>query len=202
MKISVSFLKNKLGNMKTVQLIDKTSADLIHVDIMDGKFVTNQNFPDNYDYLKKTNKPLDIHLMMTNPLRDLDYFIELKPKIISVQIEAEDISECLKKIKENNIIPGLAISPDTPIDTLKKYENLYELVLLLSVYPGQGGQQFLESSILKLNTLQKLNKNILITVDGGINDKTIKLIDCDIAVSGSFICMSDDYEKQIEKLRK
>ncbi len=203
MKISVSFLKYQNSKAETINKILDTSADYIHVDIMDGLFVSEKN--DDLDefivLLKNVSKPLDIHLMVLNPKKYIDKLQILKPEFITIPVEILNPLVYIKQIKNYNIKVGLAINPDTDIKILADYLNFIDLVLVMSVYPGYGGQKFIPSVINKIGNLK--NKNVLINIDGGINDETIKLVkdDIDICVSGSYIVLSDNYEEQIKKLR-
>ena len=150
MLVSVSFLKNKLGEKQTIINIDKSNADFIHVDIMDGKFVENKNF--TYDEIKDffidINKPLDIHLMVEDNLSYIKEFVKLKPAYISFHVEScENIEECIKYLHDNNIKAGIALNPETRIYNILPYLNELDLVLVLSVHPGYGGQEFIKETI-------------------------------------------------------
>ena len=203
MKVSVSFLKYQYSKEATIKKIMNTSADYIHVDIMDGLFIKEKNDDlDEFIYLlKDVNKPLDIHLMVLNPKEYIDKLQILKPEFITIPAEILNPLVYLKQIKKYNIKAGLAVNPNTSINLIEKYFKHLDLVLIMSVYPGLGGQEFIPAVIDKIT---KIPKDILVSIDGGINDKTIKDIrdNLDICVSGSYICLSDDYEKQIQKLRK
>ncbi len=203
MKVSVSFLKYQNSKEETIKKILATSADYIHVDIMDGIFVNEKN--DDLDefisLLKDVNKPLDIHLMVSNPKEYITKLQILKPLFITIQAEILNPLVYINQIKSYGIKVGLALNPDSKLSLLQNYLKYLDLVLIMSVYPGKGGQQFLKEVIPKIKELK--GENVLISVDGGINDETINYVkdDVDICVSGSFICLSDDYEKQIDKLR-
>lgn len=206
MLVSVSFLKNKNGNKKTIEDINKSKADFIHVDVMDGIFVDNKKneYNEIKDLFTNVDKPLDIHLMVDKPLNEIKKFINLKPDYITFHVESnDDIKECINLIKENNIKVGIALSPNTRIYNIIPYLKDIDLVLVMSVEPGYGGQEFIKSSINKINELKAIQKkyNYIINVDGGINDRTIKDINSDMIVSGSFITMSDNYDENILKLK-
>ena len=202
MKVSVSFLKYQTSKEETIKKIAATSADYIHVDIMDGLFVPEKN--DDLDsfiaLLKNVNKPLDIHLMVLNPQEYINKLQVLKPEFITIQAEINNPLEYIKLIKQYGIKAGLALNPDTKTDILNNYLNEIDLILFMSVHPGKGGQKFIPEVSKKIS---KYN-NKLVSIDGGINEETIKLVKdhIDMCVSGSYICLSNDYEKQIEKLRK
>ncbi len=205
MKISVSYLKNIKGAKEAILDLNKTTADYIHVDVMDGVFVKNNNF--NQEEIKEifanNQKPLDVHLMFANPLGVIPFFQTLNPQIITIPVESENVFESLALLKKANCLIGLSINPDTPLEKLKPYIKEIDLVLVMSVHPGAGGQPFIEQTPQKIEALHNWQENILISVDGGINEKTVKkLKNVDIIVSGSYVCMSDNYEEKINNLRK
>lgn len=207
MLVSVSFLKNKLGEKQTIINIDKSNADFIHVDIMDGKFVENKNF--TYDEIKDffidINKPLDIHLMVEDNLSYIKEFVKLKPAYISFHVEScNNIEECIKYLHDNNIKAGIALNPETRIYNILPYLNELDLVLVLSVHPGYGGQEFIKDTLKKINELKALQPkyNYIINVDGGINSDTIKEVNSDMVVSGFYVVSQDDYNERINELKK
>ncbi|MCI9281268.1 MAG: ribulose-phosphate 3-epimerase, partial [Bacilli bacterium] len=205
MQISVSYLSSYYSNEKTVMMLESTSADYIHVDLMDGGFVDSKNFTtDNVlKLLKNHEKPLDIHLMTFDPLIYINDLAVLKPEYITFHLEAtKDIVKTIELIKRNNIKVGISIKPATNILELMPYLALVDLVLLMSVEPGAGGQNFIYHIADKLKDLKKArtenNLNFKIAMDGGLNEDTIKLVkDLDIAVVGSYICKSNNYEERI-----
>lgn len=204
MKVAVSFIKSKYNEIKTIDLINKTEADFLHVDIMDGKFTENKNytFSNIVKFLKNNHKPLDVHLMTENPSKYIKNYALLNTEYLTFHLEATNNPQrIIDEIHSYGIKCGISIKPSTDISLLNPYLNDIELVLVMSVEPGMGGQKFLESTILKISELKQKQGNFLISVDGGINDETIKLINPDMVVSGSYICMSDDYEKQIKSLK-
>lgn len=209
MQISVSYLSSYYSNEKTVMMLESTSADYIHVDLMDGGFVPNRNFTiDNVlKLLKNHEKPLDIHLMTFDPLIYINDLAVLKPEYITFHLEAtKDIVKTIELIKRNNIKVGISIKPATNILELMPYLALVDLVLLMSVEPGAGGQNFIYHIADKLKDLKKVrtenNLNFKIAMDGGLNEDTIKLVkDLDIAVVGSYICKSNNYEERIKLLK-
>jgi len=202
--ISVSFLKSIYSKKETLKKIDESIADAIHVDLMDGIYVDNKNFTidEVINDLKDVNKPLDIHLMVDNPIKYISDLSLLKPKTITFHLNTTDnIEELINTIKDYNINVGIAINPDEDIQLIDKYLDIIDYVLIMSVYPGKGGQTFIDSVLSKISYLD--NKNILIGIDGGINDKSIKLLKnykIDNIVSGFFVCMSEDFNKQINIL--
>lgn len=208
MKISVSYLSSK--NFKEdLRKLNITNADFIHVDVMDGHFVRNKSLPFKKikDISAYTNKRLDVHLMVKKPLKFIDNYASLNTEFITIHVETKNVDKSLDLIEAYGIRKGLAIKPETDIEALIPYLDRIDLILVMSVNPGKGGQTFIEDTISKVKELRKLldekNKKILISVDGGINDEVSKkLKGADILVSGSYITSSDDFQYQIYKLRQ
>ena len=209
MKISVSFLSSS-DKGKDLKKLNLTDVEYIHVDYMDGKFVSNKSLP--YKELKKiykyTSKRLDVHLMAVKPSRLIKKFALLNTEFITVHIEIkEDINKLIDMIHSYGIKAGISINPDTDISLLEKYIDNIDMILVMSVYPGKGGQEFIDKTperIIEIKRMlhEKGKDNILISVDGGINDETAKYIDnVDILVSGSYIVKSDNFQDSINKLR-
>ena len=209
MEIAVSYLSSYYSKEKTIEFIENTSADYIHVDLMDGGFVPNKNFTieEVIELLKEHKKPLDIHLMTFDPIIYVEELSSLNPEYIIFHLEAtKEVIKTIEAIKRKNIKVGLSIKPNTNILELMHYLPLIDLVLIMSVEPGAGGQSFIKDSIKRLEELVKIridnNLNFKISMDGGINNETIKLVpNLDIAVSGSYVCKSNDYETQIKTLK-
>ena len=200
MKIAGSFLKIKDDINKIKELEECT--DQIHFDIMDGIFTENKT------NIEKINieKDIDIHLMVKDIKTYVDKVLEYNPKYITFHLEATDnIVENINYIKEKNIKVGLAINPETNIEKIYKYLNKIDLVLLMSVPPGKGGQKFIDitSKLNKLYNYRKENNlKFIIEVDGGINNETIKKVKkADVVVCGSYITDSRNYKKQVELLK-
>lgn len=212
MKISVSFLKSKFSLQETIEKINQSTADFIHVDLMDGTFVASktENVFEILECLKKATKPLDIHLMMEKDAlqNTLQEVYKLNPYRLAIHSELSNTLELIDEIKTRVILCGLAVNPDTTIEETKNYLKDIDFVLIMSVYPGRGGQAFLDSTISKLQELKKIkeeqNLSFEIAIDGGINNETVSKVKpyCDTLISGSFICMNDDYNKQIAELKK
>lgn len=209
MKLSITFLKSIYGVRETITKINETQADYIHVDVMDGLFVANKTPIDEelINCLKSASKPLDVHLMVKNPLSYLPLFKNLKIEDFIIHYEANlNLMETIKAIKASNLKVGLAINPDTSLSEIESFLSIIDIVLVMSVIPGKGGQTFMKSVIPKLKELKKLRVNKLyhyeISIDGGINDQTINLIkdDVDIVCVGSYVTMQKDYQQAVEKL--
>ena len=207
-KIGVSFLSSK-NIPKDIKILNDTDVDYIHVDIMDGKFVENKTMPFREmrhisDY---TSKRLDVHLMVEDPSKYIPLYAELNTEYITIHVEIEeDILKDLELIKSYSIKCGLAISPDTKVNELIPYLPYLDYILVMSVYPGKGGQQFIENTENKLKEVRALldsyNIKAVISVDGGIDNTTKdKCKEADILVSGSYIIKSDNFQEKISSLR-
>lgn len=201
----MSFLKTRLTPQETISELNWTSCDYLHIDVMDGVFVDNETMDiDEITLLLRENiKPLDVHLMCSDLKKYIPLYADLMPKYITFHLEAVDnVDEIINYIHSYGIKCGISIKPETSVDELLPYLDKIDLVLVMSVNPGLGGQTFMMESTNKINKLRKLNKgNFKISVDGGINNETIKYVDVDIAVSGSYVCMSNDFEMAIRNLR-
>ena len=208
-KVSISILDCDFENITSeIKKINDNKIDLIHIDIMDGKFVNNQT--EKLFNLNKisslTNLKYDIHMMVEEPLDKIDEYIKYEPEIISIHIEKNsNLIDCIRKIKSYNINVGVAINPDTNITELYDILELIDLVLIMSVHPGKGGQKFINETIDKVKDINnKKNKNnFIISVDGGVNDTNSKdLINsgADILVSGSYLVKSDNLNNSIKSL--
>ena len=208
--ISTSILSIKDDLENSLKKLDLTSTDFMHVDVMDGIFVNNNSVAyDVYEeLLSNCNTPLDVHLMVSDVKKYIDLYRELKPVIITFHYEAVDNHrDVIDFIKSCGIKVGMSIKPNTKVDEIVDLLPYLDLVLVMSVEPGKGGQEFIYDSPVKINELDKIRKeknySYLIEVDGGVNDITSKLcINADILVVGSFITSSDDYEEQIKKIKK
>ena len=196
--ISPSILGGSFANMKdTIKLIDRSKAEYIHFDVMDGDFVPNLTFGPQFisnvrQYSKKT---FDVHLMINRVGKFLDDYIKAGSDIITFHLEIEEnINELISKIKINNIKCGIAIKPATPWEDLKPYLNDIDQIIIMTVEPGFGGQKFMDDQLLKINQLRKYisdNKlHVDLEVDGGVNYETGKkcvAAGANILVAGSFL---------------
>jgi len=202
--IAISYLKSKFNKKETIVKINESIADLIHVDLMDGLYVDNKNFTieEMINDLKDAIKPLDIHLMVNNPEIYINDLAKLKPYQITFHLDSTDSPiEVIDLIKDYNIKVGIAINPNESISILDNYIDLIDYVLIMSVVPGKGGQTFIKDVLNKVKLLE--NKNVLIGIDGGINEESIKYLrdyKIDIIISGSYVCMSDNYNDAIKNL--
>lgn len=189
-----------LGN--DIATVATAGAPIIHLDVMDGKFVSNISFgaPVISSVRKVTNAIFDVHLMIEEPCRYLDDFYKAGADIITVHYEAcSDVTDTLSKIHDKGIKVGLAISPDTSVEVLQPYLTQVDMVLIMSVYPGFGGQKFIEASLDKVkavrNMANELQLNDLwIQVDGGIGEDNIALVmeaGANVFVAGSAVFKGD-----------
>lgn len=206
MKVSVSILKESNRLDYAIKKVNESSADFLHIDVMDGKFVKNKTFLfDDYKMAAQlSKKKLDVH-MMVQDYSMIKKYLTLKPFLLTFHVEIIKDLSLIKYVKERNVKVGLAINPETSIENLIPYINDIDLVLFMSVTPGYGGQTFKKEVISKIKQLKKVApKDLIISIDGGVNKDTInmcKSAGCDMVVSGSYITNEEDYEKQIESLR-
>ncbi len=213
-KVAPSLLSANFANLKEdIDKIEKGKADWLHYDVMDGHFVPNISFGYSIlkDVSKVTNLFLDVHLMITDPLKYVDEFIKSGANLIVFHIEAtnkEETLQLINHIKENNVQVGISIKPNTPVEAIEEYLPLLDVVLVMSVEPGFGGQSFKDSALNKIIDLKTRRENnnyhYLIEVDGGINETTGKQCveaGVDVLVAGSYVFNSDDCAKRIASLK-
>lgn len=199
MILSCSYLSSK-DKENTIKELNKTVIDYIHVDVMDGEFVSNETLDFNRlrNYFYDNKKNLDVHLMVKNVKLYVELYSLLNPKYITFHIENGNTLELINYVKNKNIRVGLAVNPDTDVDMIKPFLDKVDLILVMSVVPGRGGQSFIESSLDKIRKIRRLNKDIVISVDGGINNiniKKIKEAGASMSVIGSYITNNDINEK-------
>ena len=208
MKISVSIL-DAVNRYEAVDELNDTNISYIHIDVMDGKLVNNIQFQD-MDEIREISKiskfPLQVHLMVEDVSSYLDRFYGLNIESITFHLETEqDILMNIDKVHDMGYRCGIAICPDTDIQLIYPYLDKIDMVLLMSVIPGRGGQSFIldtkdRIAMLK-NYIDRNYLSVLIEVDGGINDKTISFVrDADVAVVGSYIVKSDNYIERVNSL--
>ncbi len=191
--------------------VEKAGADWIHCDIMDGHFVPNISYgPMIVEQVNKmTDLTLDVHLMITEPMRYLEQFAKAGSDIITVHADAcENLEATIDKIHELGCKAGVAVNPDKSIDLFMHLLPKIELVLIMSVYAGFGGQKFLPDVMDKVRTVRaeadRLNLNVDIQVDGGVNGETAKVCreaGANVLVAGSYIFGTEDYKAKIDSLR-
>ena len=211
-KIAPSILAADFGNLsRDCNIVDKSNADWFHLDVMDGLFVPNISFgmPIISSIRKMTKKPLDVHLMIIEPERYIDKFVEIGSDILTVHIEATtEMNKILDKIKKSSIKSGIAINPDTPINKLDDYIDKVDLICLMGVHAGFGGQKFIKKTFDRLIELKRLiylkNSSAVIEIDGGVdntNCKKLKSLGADVLVAGSYIFKSSDINNAIDSLK-
>lgn len=212
MLVAPSILSADFLNLeKEIKAICEAGCDLVHIDVMDGHFVPNLTIgPVVVEPVSKVaTKPLDIHLMVENNNFFVDLFAHLKPKYLSFHLESEKHPHRLiQKIRSLGISPAITLNPHTKVEDIEYLLQDLDMVLLMSVNPGFGGQKFIPNVIERVKKLKELinerNPNCLIEVDGGVSDKNIKYLKdagVDIVVAGSFVFGSSDYKEAIDSLK-
>ena len=212
-KISPSILSadfSKLG--EEIRKVDEAGAEMIHIDVMDGHFVPNLTFgaPVVTSLRKVSKKVFDVDLMVQNPQDYIVSFANVGADIFTFHVEtAPHLHRIIQNIKENGMKAGIALNPGTPLSTITEILSEVDMVLLMTVNPGFGGQKFIPSVLKKIKALKKMiveeNLHVDIQVDGGINKETAPQVinaGANILVAGSAIYGSDDIKKSIEELRK
>jgi len=206
---SPSFLSSDFTQLKS-EILSIDKAQWLHFDVMDGKFVSNITY--DHKMLKEissySNQLFDCHLMIENPQNYVDDYIHSGADIVTFHYEATNqVDDLIKHIQSQGVKAGISIKPDTPVEVLKPFLPHIDLILIMSVEPGQGGQAFIPSSLAKISYLDEQRKNhqydYKIEVDGGINYQTalkVKNAGCDVIVVGSFIFNQNHRNDVIEAL--
>ena len=197
MKVSVSVLSNEIKPQDIVKKLDLSKPDYIHIDIMDGKFVSNKTWTTSEvkKFTSYSTLPLEVHLMVNNPSKYIEDYALMNTSIIIFHYEAvKDINEMINKVKLYGLKVGIAINPETNINVLIPYLNMIDELLIMSVHPGKSGQSFIEESLEKISVLKNIilegNYKTIISVDGGINNEIgllCKDAGADELVSASYI---------------
>lgn len=209
MKVSLSILTADFANMEASLKEALELTDYVHMDIMDGEFVPNISVGPAFQKAirRLTDKPFDTHLMILHPQNYIKQFVDAGSQYITFHVEADcDVLKTIDLIHSFGIKAGISIKPKTKVLDIEKYLPYVDMVLVMSVEPGFGGQSFMESSIDKVKRLYELKKennySYLINIDGGIKDSTAPFISkyVDLAVSGSYVCNASNPKERLEIL--
>ena len=212
MYVAPSILSADFGNLAAeIRAICEAGCDLVHVDVMDGHFVPNLTIGPVVvkAVAKAATKPLDIHLMVENNSFFADLFLPLKPKFLTFHIEEEKHPmRLIDHIRKNGVSPGIVLNPHTPVSAIEHIIDEVDMVLLMSVNPGFGGQKFMPVVLEKTRALRELierkNAKCLIEVDGGVNGLNAPDLEeagADVLVAGSYIFSSNSYEQAIRAIK-
>ncbi|EDS76167.1 ribulose-phosphate 3-epimerase [Clostridium botulinum C str. Eklund] len=211
--LAPSILSADFSNLgEDIKKIDKYGADIIHIDVMDGMFVPNISFgiPIIKSIRNITKLPFDVHLMIEDPARYIENFAKSGADIITVHYEADrHLDRTINYIKSFGVKAGIALNPATPVESIRHLIGIVDMVLIMSVNPGFGGQKYIEycsDKIRKVKELAKeLNKDLLIEVDGGVGANNIKkVVECgaNVIVAGSAVFKNGEIEKNIKEIKE
>lgn len=212
MLVAPSVLSADFGNLQhDIEMLNKSNCDWLHLDVMDGVFVPNISFgfPVMKAIAKHARKPLDVHLMIVEPEKFVKEVKDLGAKVMNVHYEAcTHLHRVVQQIKNEGMMAGVTLNPSSPVSLLEEIIPDLDLVMLMSVNPGFGGQKFIEGSVDKTRRLKEMilrrNSNALIEIDGGVNRETGKRLadaGADILVSGNFIFKAEQPEAEIDYLK-
>ena len=215
MRVSGSFLSldytNKDLLLENIKRLEKSSAQFVHYDIMDGKFVERKTYDHNLVKFvnDNTNLMADVHLMIENPDKVVDDYIQAGADILTIHYESlpmDRLVKTLKYIKSKTVLAGIAINPETPVYKIKDLirDELVDVVCVMGVKPGAGGQEFIPGSAEKVAEVREMSNSVYIAIDGGVNAKTAKILrklGVDILVSGSYLFNAKDIRKAVKSLK-
>ncbi len=208
--IAPSILSSDFANLETeLKKLEQNGADWVHIDVMDGHFVPNLTIgaPVVKALRKVTKLPLDVHLMIDNPQKYIKDFALAGSDYITFHYEAvkDNVEEVIELIKSYNIKAGISIKPKTTVNEIAKYIDKVDMVLVMTVEPGFGGQKFMNDCAEKISQIKKIiQKNLIIEVDGGINEETAKYckaLGANALVAGHYVYSMSDMKKAINSLR-
>lgn len=208
--VAPSILSSDFANLENeIKRLEENGSDWVHVDVMDGHFVPNLTIgaPVVKALKRVSSIPLDVHLMISNPEKYIDDFAKAGSDIITFHYEAEpdNVIKLVDKIHSYGIKAGISIKPKTTVDEIKQYSDIVDLVLIMTVEPGFGGQKFMQDCADKIKEIKEIaKKDIIIEIDGGINKETAeycKKLGANALVAGSYVFSSNDMKEAINSLR-